>query len=51
MNINLSMPPQFVAKLKDEARHSGLGTSEIVRRAVDEYLDRQADKRKEKRST
>ena len=37
MNITLSMPKQFVDKLKGDAKKSGLTYSEIVRRALDQY--------------
>lgn len=40
MNVNLSMPKQFVDKLEAEKKRTGMSLSEIVRRAVDEYLER-----------
>jgi metal-responsive CopG/Arc/MetJ family transcriptional regulator len=48
MNLNLSMPPQFVDKLKAEAKRTGMNNSEIVRRAVDEYLERREQRMAEK---
>ena len=38
MNITLSMPPQFISKLKQESVTTGLSYSEIVRRALDQYF-------------
>lgn len=41
MNITLSMPKQFIDKLKEDANKSGLTYSEIVRRALDQYWKEQ----------
>lgn len=38
MNLTLSMPKQFVDKLKKEAEETGMSYSEIVRRALDQYF-------------
>jgi predicted DNA binding CopG/RHH family protein len=40
MNITLSMPKQFIEKLKTEAAETGMTYSEIVRRALDYYFER-----------
>jgi len=40
MNVTLSMPKQFVEKLKEDAKETGMTYSEIVRRALDYYWER-----------
>jgi metal-responsive CopG/Arc/MetJ family transcriptional regulator len=40
MNLTLSMPKQYVDKLKEESKKTGMSYSEIVRRAIDYYLER-----------
>jgi len=37
MNVTLSMPKQFVDRLKLDTNKTGLTASEIVRRALDQY--------------
>lgn len=39
-NFNFKIPGQLDSRLKAEAERSGLMLSEIVRRAIDEYLER-----------
>jgi len=38
MNITLSMPQQYVERLENETDATGMGRSEIVRRALDLYF-------------
>jgi len=38
MNITLSMPKQYVERLENETDATGMGRSEIVRRALDLYF-------------
>jgi predicted DNA-binding protein len=40
MNLTLSMPKQYLDKLRLEAKATGMTYSEIVRRALDHYLER-----------
>ena len=37
MNLTISMPKQFVAKLKECSIDTGMSYSEIIRRALDLY--------------
>jgi Arc/MetJ-type ribon-helix-helix transcriptional regulator len=38
--VNYHLPEQVIAKLKEEAERTGLSISEIIRRAIDAYLER-----------
>jgi predicted DNA-binding protein len=38
--IHITMPPQTIAALKEKSKETGLGVAEIIRRAVDAYLER-----------
>lgn len=40
MTLTLSMPPQYMDKLKAEAKETGISASEIMRRALDEYMEK-----------
>ena len=37
MNVTISMPKQFIDKLKDDGKQTGMTYSEIIRRALDQY--------------
>lgn len=39
-NFNFLIPAQLDSRIKAESERSGASLSEIVRRAVDEYLER-----------
>ena len=41
-NLTVSLPQQYADRLATEARITGLNASEIIRRALDEYLDGRA---------
>ena len=43
-NFNFKIPPLLDERLKEEAKRSGVSYSDITRRAIDEYLDRQERK-------
>ena len=44
MNVTLSMPKQFVDRLKEDTKKTGLTYSEIVRRALDKYWEKETAK-------
>ena len=42
--INITIPKQLHDRLKKASLKTGLSVSELIRRAVDAYLSRKADK-------
>lgn len=42
--INFCFPEQLIEKLKSLSNKTGLTMSEIIRRALDDYFDKQKDK-------
>jgi predicted DNA-binding protein len=39
--VNYHLPEQVIEKLKAEAKRTGLTVAEIIRRAIDAYLEKQ----------
>ena len=48
-NFNFKIPDPLDARLKAESERSGMMLSEIVRRAIDEYLERREPAPKDRR--
>jgi len=40
IRINITITPKIQAKLKKASKSTGVSVSELIRRLVDEYLDR-----------
>jgi metal-responsive CopG/Arc/MetJ family transcriptional regulator len=43
---NITLPEQLDERLQGESKRAGISVSEIIRRAVDQYLKREADRGK-----
>lgn len=41
IRLNIRVPAQMIARLKAHMARTGLSVSEIVRRAIDQYLNRE----------